>query len=152
MKKLFLISALLLISFNSWAEDSMISLNDYIVKNEFSDDAFVHFYIAARCATNSGFLLPLFEKDYPEIYEKEKLKFDYFFRNSFNIRKIISPNDTDEKIGDYISGRIKDIAEDYLINGRSSFEDTGTKLTDEMINDRHTCSEMYRIKNALSEN
>ena len=146
MKKLILISALLF-SVNGWAEESMISLNDYLEQQkQHYDDPNVSFYISIRCSAINLNMVDLSGNN-PELMERGQKASDHFTATAVQTRKRISPNDSDEEHIKNVIATVSGAANAYVEVMNVNYPKTGIYFTEWMIEDLSTCSALYEMAN-----
>jgi hypothetical protein len=141
MKKLILISALLLFGSNSWADVSMIPLNDYLKQQKMGDPN-VAFYTFTRC---SAINLKMADRsgNNPERLERAEKVSDHFFIGAIEVRQLITPDDSDAEHLDNVISTVSGIANAYVEVMNVHYPKTGIYFTDWMIDDLSTCSALY---------
>ena len=146
MKKLILISSLLF-SVNGWADESMISLNDYLEQQkQHYDDPNVSFYISIRCSAINLNMVDLSGNN-PELMERGQKASDHFTATAVQTRKRISPNDSDEEHIKNVIATISGAANAYVEVMNVNYPKTGIYFTEWMIEDLSTCSALYEMDN-----
>ena len=146
MKQLILISALLF-SVNGWAEESMISLNDYLEQQkQHYDDPNVSFYISIRCSAINLNMVDLSGNN-PELMERGQKASDHFTATAVQTRKRISPNDSDEEHIKNVIATVSGAANAYVEVMNVNYPKTGIYFTEWMIEDLSLCSAMYEMDN-----
>lgn len=146
MKKLILISSLLF-SVNGWAEESMISLNDYLQQQkQHMGDRNVAFYIFARCSAINLNMTDLSGNN-PELLERGERASDHFTKSAIEVRQLITPDDSNAEHIKNVIGTISGIANAYVEVMNVHYPKTGIYFTDWMIEDLSLCSAMYEMAN-----
>ena len=146
MKRLLILSALLLFSFNSWADDSMIPLSDYLEQNDkYMGDPNVAFYFNTRCGAINLNMVDR-SADIPELIERVEMLADHFLRSSIQIRQLITPDDSDAEHLSYTIATVSAIANAYVEVMNVNYPKTGMYFTDWMLEDLSLCASMYEME------
>lgn len=145
MKRLLTL-LLLLFSLNGWAEDSMISLSDYLEQNEQQmDDLNVAFYFNTRCSAINLNMVDL-SANRPELVERGERASDFFNKSAILIRQIITPDDSNTEHIDNVIATVSGIANAYVEVMNVNYPKTGIYFTDWMLEDLSLCSAMYEME------
>ncbi len=132
-------------SFNSWADDSMIPLSDYLEKNdEYMSDLNVGFYVMTRCSAINLNMVDL-SANKPELVERGQMVSDYFTRNAIKIRQSITTEDTDTEHLNNVIASVSGMANAYVEVMNINYPKTGMYFTDWMLEDLSLCSSFYNM-------
>ena len=137
--KVFVI-LLLLISSLSWG--GMIALKDYMFENPSLGDNEA-LYMSSRCSAIFYHMSEL-NKDREDLFKNLIKLQTQFSEMSLILKMKVLPDESEEKLYQKTSNIINDMIDEYIELSNNHYKNTGSYLTDSMMNDIEICSSIMR--------
>ena len=131
---------LLLISSLSWGR--MIALKDYIIEYPSLGDNEA-LYISSRCSAIFYHMSEL-NKDREDLFKNLNKLQTQFSEMSLMLTMKVLPDESEEKLYQKTSNTINDMIDEYIELSNTHYKNTGSYLTDSMMNDIEICSSIMR--------
>ena len=131
---------LLLISSLSWGR--MIALKDYIIEYPSLGDNEA-LYISSRCSAIFYHMSEL-NKDREDLFKNLNKLQTQFSEMSLILTIKVLPDESEEKLYQKTSNKINDMIDQYIELSNTHYKNTGSYLTDSMMNDIEICSSIMR--------
>ena len=147
MKKIFLIGFLFFLSIStmSLAKQSMISLKDYINKNNVNETA-VQSYVFNRCAAVSLYVSSLFQHYQDKSLSVKAEKNYKFFSEANFIHLTNKGNMTAESASKNFDENVPSMTKIYFNDGQNNFLQSGEYTTGYIIEDFQICDNFLKLK------
>ena len=135
-----LVILLLLISSLSWGR--MIALKGYMFENPSlgNNEAL---YMSSRCSAIFYHMSEL-NKDREDLFKNLNKLQTQFSEMSLMLTKKVLPDESEEKLYQKTSNTINDMIDEYIELSNTHYKNTGSYLTDSMMNDIEICSSIIR--------
>ena len=137
--KVFLI-LLLLISCSSWGR--VIALKDYMFENPSLGENIAP-YISLRCSA-IFYHISEFNKDRDDLFKNLNKPQTQFSEMSLILTIKVLPDESEEKLYQKTSNTINDMIDEYIEVSNTHYKNTGSNLTDFMMNDIEIYSSIIR--------
>ena len=131
---------LLLISSLSWGR--MIALKDYMFENPSLGDNEA-LYMSSRCSAIFYHMSEL-NKDREDLFKNLNKLQTQFSEMSLMLTMKVLPDESEEKLYQKTSNTINDMIDEYIELSNNNYKNTGSYLTDSMMNDIEICSSIMR--------
>ena len=131
---------LLLSSSLSWGR--MITLKDYMFENPSLGDNEA-LYMSSRCSAIFYHMSEL-NKDREDLFKNLNKLQTQFSEMSLMLTMKVLPDESEENLYQKTSNTINDMIDEYIELSNNHYKNTGSYLTDSMMNDIEICSSIMR--------